>query len=315
MQTRKQDLTRTRAHILITASVASFLRINAQMLNLDLAKTNASLQAVSSKLKQTLKMTTIASFVSKSEAGKKTLSMISDSRITWQNTTSKFDYSQKLFRLDKSLDVFGYCGDSLFCLAILSQITSYLNHSTDFQNSKAIINKKNIIFSLLEDSLSQYPEKLISENFRIYWNSIFKDELYCFKYSFDIKTGRFEDKSIPIDSTTSLVFSDGSGKTQYDSELGKLDSKFSRSYFKALANVIENSLDIKTGGPPQMLSLRLFNKDIQATSFLYNKKYFLNGVHDKYSSNIDKVEFRDMDFNFLTPDGKVRNNYKGSFTK
>ncbi|CAI2767642.1 hypothetical protein [Flavobacterium collinsii] len=269
-------------------------------------------------------MTTIASFVSISDAKKKTLSMISDSRISWTTdekpdiVVNKYDFSQKIFKIEDTLDIFGYCGDSLFCLSNISQIISYLRSSVDYREADAIEKRRNIIYSLIEDSINNYPGHEIRQSFRVYWNSIFGEELYSFKFFYKKNTGKFDVTQLEIPEKTGLVFKDGSGETFYGNELSTYypsSEPTSRFFFKALVDVIEKEHDSKTGGPPQMACLNHFKKSITSVSILYKSKYYLNGVHDIYSSNGENVEFRDTDFNFLTPEGKTRNNYTGSFPK
>jgi len=268
-------------------------------------------------------MTTIASYFSLSEAGKKTLTMISDSRITWVDNTSKqivssYDYSQKIFKLENSLDIFGYCGDSLFCLSNISQIISYLRTSQEYINALSIYRKITIIYEIINNSLSDYPESEIRQNFTVYLNTIFNNQFYSHKFFFMKDTGCFDHEKIEIPFTTGLVFKGGSGETLYGNILSKYLSELypkARNYFKALVELIENQTDPKTGGPPQMCCLNLEKKSILSVGVLFNEKFYINGVHDLYLSDTEKVEFRDENFNFLTPDGKVRNNYKGSYRK
>lgn len=275
-------------------------------------------------------MTTIASFFSVSVAGKRTLSMVSDSRMSWTsdgaNVTGIFNNSQKIFRLNDSLDVIGYCGDSLFCLSNISQIVSYINNSTLFSSSNDISLKENMLQSLLDSSLAEYPENILTQDFTIYFNSFTNENFYSSKFSYDNTSKALVCTRIDFNNTvTSLVFHDGSGDKFYKSALtnlkcvtdqnGKYISDNSRTYFKALMDVIDSGVDPKTGGPPQMIIIRESEADLQSISFLYNGKYYLNGIHDIYDSNTLKVEYKDTDFNFRTPDGKIRNNFTGSYVR
>lgn len=268
-------------------------------------------------------MTTIASYFSLSAAGKKTLTMISDSRITWVDNATKlvissYDYSQKIYKLENSLDIFGYCGDSLFCLCNIAQIISYLRTSDEYINAPNIQRKITIIYELIEDSLNHYPESEISQDFTVYLNTIFDSQFYSHKFFFVKDTGVFDHEIINIPSATGLVFKGGSGETLYSNILSEhLPESYpaSRNYFKALVELIESQNDPKTGGPPQMCCLHLESESILSVGIRFNKKFYMHGVHDLYLSNTEKVEFRDEDFNYLTPDGKERNNYKGSYRK
>lgn len=246
--------------------------------------------------------------------------MISDSRISWifpNGTRETYDFSQKIFQLQNSLDVLGYCGDSFFCLMNLSQIISYLNNSTVFTNSNSFLAKKNMIFKILEDSLNLYPSS-VEQDFTIYWNSLIGNEFYSHGFRYLKKNGILKDKKIKFPTTMKWVFYDGSGGKYYFKALKNLnfeDYNFSRTYFKALVDIIESKIDWQTGGPPQMISIRKEFNDIQSTSVIYNGRFYLHGIEDQLISDPVKVEYRDLDFNFYTADYKKRNNYTKSFKR
>ncbi len=267
-------------------------------------------------------MTAIASFLSISKAGKKTLSMISDSRITWtdpkNNVLHSYDYSQKIFRLQNSLDILGYCGDSFFCLLNLSQMVSYLNYSKKFTESKDANTKLNIIKELLENSLKTYPNEVLNQDFTIYWNTLFDNEFisYRFVYSHKVKLFNVVPNKIPDEMI--WVFYDGSGGKYFYKALDNLnyrDNNYSRTYFKALVDIIQSEIDNKTGGSPQMISLRMTENDIQTTSVIYKGDYYIHGILDHHLSDEKNVEYRDLDFNYYTEDGTKRNNYSETFNR
>jgi hypothetical protein len=263
-------------------------------------------------------MTTIASFFSIGSSGKKTLSMISDSKISWESPTKfTYDYSQKIFHLNNSLDIFGYCGDSLFCLINISQIVSYLNNSTAFANTQSIQIKQNMIFKLLDDSIMNYPSEMITQDFTIYWNTLTSGEFYSHGFKYFKKRGILKDLKNKSPKDIGWIFYGGSGGKYYFKALENLNYRsnhFSRIYFKALIDVIESEIDWKTGGPPQMTTIREDENDIISTSFIYKGRYYLHGTEDILLSNSNKIEYRDLDFNFYYKD-VIRNNYTGSFVR
>jgi len=147
----------------------------------------------------------------------------------------------------------------------------------------------------------------------VLWNSLHKEKLssFCFKYKFDSKEFKCYENTIPL--TTGLVFYEGSGRKFYLSALGNLRYRegynYSRTYFRALVDVIESMIDFKTGGPPQMITINQNIKSVVPSSILYKGHYYLNGVLDIFQSDLSDIEVRDCDFNYLTYDGKQRNNY------
>lgn len=258
--------------------------------------------------------------MSVSENGVRTLSMVSDSRVSWDlknNTRIEYNFSQKLFHLHESNDVFGYCGDSGFCLSNLLQIVFYLNNSIQFSASQDFDTKRNILYDLIDKNLKHYPAIAITESFTIYWNSFLDKAFYSHKFVYNKITEELSDHSIKLPIKMSYVFYDGSGGKYYYKALENLDYKnnnYSRVYFKALNDIIESQIDQKTGGPPQMISVSS-NKGLLSTSFLFEKVYYLFGIEDMYISNTEKVEYRDTDFNYRTSDGKIRNNYSKSYIR
>lgn len=248
--------------------------------------------------------------------------MISDSRITWtdekNNVIYSYDYSQKIFRLHNSLDVLGYCGDSFFCLLNLSQMVSYLNFSKRFSESNDVNTKLNIINELLENSLQTYPKETLNQDFTIYWNTLIDDDFFSYRFVYSHKTRLINPIQNQIPDEMKWVFYDGSGGKYFYSALENLNyrnNNYSRTYFKALVDIIESDIDQKTGGAPQMISLRMHEKDIQTTSIIYKGAYYLHGILDNHLSDEKNIEYRDLDFNFYKVEGTKRNKYTGTFNR
>ena len=255
--------------------------------------------------------------------------MLSDSRVSWKgslepNIRNKYDNTQKIFYLKNSIDVFGYCGDIQFGFSIISQIISYLDISVDFTSSNDIVAKKQIIENLLVEKSNNYPALELSGGFKIFWNSLTNNQLFSFAFGLSKNGEIIEPEIFTFPIVTGLVFYDGSGGKYYESALRNLGTvtneketlnNYSRNYFKALADVIESSIDPKTGGSPQMISIRLHEKDIKPVGFMFNSSYYIFGIEDKHNVDLSKTEFRDLNYNFLKPDGTTNNNYRDSYTR
>ncbi len=66
-------------------------------------------------------MTLLLSWIGKDSRKISSAYIASDSRFSW-GKTEKYDYGRKVFALQNSPDILGYCGDVLYPSTILNQI-------------------------------------------------------------------------------------------------------------------------------------------------------------------------------------------------
>ena len=160
-------------------------------------------------------MTLIIGWLACDQRGPCSAYIASDSRIS--DNRNVYDYSQKTFALKNTPDILGYCGETLFTYQILTRLTSMcdvgmlLSANMDYQD------RSKIIFNEIKRAHLAY--KLNNGVIKIYHigrnkKGIFNANVYSWngKIWENLKINTNFKKSIKL-------FSDGSGKEEYDKKL------------------------------------------------------------------------------------------------
>ena len=186
--------------------------------------------------------------------------LMSDSRISWKGSTSRYDYGRKLFALRNNPDVLGYCGDVLFPSHVLSQIYELDCNGLLFPAAASSNEKSNIVFNQLQKQFLGYPTNLRNQ-VSIYHFSRDTDlsfQAFCYWYS--PLSGLWERKVLEIEgSKSSLVICDGSGILEFKALYAKYQNGdiagTSRNLFQCFCDYLHQTKDITCGGPPQLVGL------------------------------------------------------------
>ncbi|MCI4668949.1 MAG: hypothetical protein MRZ79_12520 [Bacteroidia bacterium] len=229
----------------------------------------------------------------------------SDSRYTW-GTTRKFDYGIKVFGSTKYPEIFGFCGDVLFPSIIFGQIIPQIDSGILFSDEDDLYVKHDKIFNFIKSSLSIYPKASIVNTFTILHASRFKKEFKLFKISYK-KNGTLNKKEIHLPKESTKVFSGGSGKTEFDVNWQKWESKkhnnyrTSRAVYHCLNYTLKNIQDNQTGGLPQIVGLyRIENRRL--FGIVENGKKHIYGKESSENINSEKIEWRNEYFERMNPE-------------
>lgn len=256
---------------------------------------------------RSITMTTIASFISKSDRGNKNLYVISDSRITWKLNSRKsevFDYSTKVFPFYSSPDILAYNGDSTFALSAISRIKMQLEFSEKFKNARAIVNRVGLIHQYLDGAIGLYPKVLFLPSTITYF-SYCEGQFFCHEFKSNSEGTKFDVTSVQITNESEVFYVSGSGGELYKETARKMTKKFGRTvhvYFYAFFCHIKSAKDTLTGGAPQIVMID--SKGVlKPIAIVINNKANFMGEENKYWLREKKLEYRNERFQLLDSGG------------
>ena len=225
----------------------------------------------------------------------------SDSRISWSN--NHFDYGQKVLGCKNYPDIFGYCGDVLFPLMILSQIIEVIDSGLLYE--KAITNEEkfNIILQQLTDSIRKYPvdfQNIISNSIDIIHASRdVKGKFECCVYKWSKKDNVWEMEILPMPEQSGLLYASGSGGNEFKSNFVRFQkgdsAGTSRNIFQCLCDTLNNIKDKFCGGSPQLIGLYRKNNSV-SLGVIYNNRRFLNGYEVSNIGALNSIGWRNQLF-------------------
>ena len=224
----------------------------------------------------------------------------SDSRYSW-GRTQICDNGQKIFGASSYPEIFCFCGDVTFTSNILHQIISKIDSNLLLNKTDNKELKRSKIYSEIEASLRIYPRpQLQSITFSILHATRIENEFYLFRYFYNMQNGlKYEEISLPNISTK--VYSDGSGKKEFDTEWRNYDTdrnnnhKTSRAVFKCFVNKLKTITDQSVGGLPQIMGLyRIGNARL--FGIIEDGKMYIHGKEVSEYIDTSKIEWRNRDF-------------------
>lgn len=217
--------------------------------------------------------------------------LMSDSRFTWGGTPPGYNYGQKLFALNNSPDIFGYCGDVLFASQTISQMVALDNSHLLFPPNIDCAAKSKIVFEQIKQRFVAYPGRHTSSIYHI--SRDFDAVFHVYKYSYSGLSTNWDAQEIKYDRTvSSLIFTDGSGAAEFQNLYRKYQNGdiagTSRNIYQCFCSSLLHSKIPTCGGSPQLVGLYR-GKKFNGLSFgiIYqNNRLFLGGpspVMDDYN--------------------------------
>lgn len=264
-------------------------------------------------------MTLLASWVGIDTHGPSSAYIVSDSRISWDNSR-KFDFGKKVFASGLFPEIFGYAGDVLFPSIILSQILEMMDSNLLFDRSASCAMKNRIIFEKIMYSFSKYPDVCGDNPIQIL--HISRDTVvngypafhqYMLSWN-KIDGWRQSERPFPAQSGILAVL--GSGKSEFEDnyknryQLGANRST-SRNVFHCFIDSLSNITDSRCGGPPQLVGV--YRKPFTAGKkfgVIYGEKRYFLGAEIPLDSIYGEIEWRNENFELC--DGMSKKRIDGS---
>ncbi|MBK1895227.1 hypothetical protein [Chryseobacterium paridis] len=223
-------------------------------------------------------MTLLLSWIGKDSRKISSAYIASDSRFSWSDGR-KFDYGRKVYALQNSPDILGYCGDVLYPTVILTQLLDMDKDSILFPKNSSNRERVQIVFNQIKEKSAYYPESKLAKSIEIIHISRDNEiDFVCFIYKWTIETNwTISEQEIPLASDKVIIL--GSGKDEfYNRYLDYLkgnNGKTSRALFQCLCHTLIDIKDLQCGGAPQLVGL--YNKfNGKNFGIIYkNQRYYL----------------------------------------
>lgn len=250
-------------------------------------------------------MTLLVSWAGVDTHGTSSLYIASDSRLSWDKTTS-YDAGRKVFAFTKWPDILGYCGDVLFPSLALNQIVDLADAGLLFRSDFTPKQKFQAIVDKLNDLATAYPALvagLATNKLTIIHGSRHPTKKGVFfshtiSWTTDGKW-RGEEKEMP--STSDVLFAYGSGVAVFNENYLRYKNgpskDTSRAVFHCFCDALSNSTEHTVGGPPQLVGLiRKPDSDAFTLGVIHDGKRTYLGAHIDNLRNFDKVHWRNTNF-------------------
>lgn len=232
------------------------------------------------------------------------LYIASDSRYSWPNS-KKFDYGIKVFGSSIFPEIFGFCGDVLFSSIMFGQLIPQIDSGLLIDKEDTPSDKNKKILDYIKTSWEKYPKDNSTGSFTILYGTRNGKEFNLYKTSFNKFKG-LENKEIPLPKISTKVCSEGSGKSEFDTNFLPYENKNhndfekSRGVYHCLDFTLKNIKDPATGGLPQIIGLfREGNSKI--FGIVKDEIKYIYGKESSESINSSKIEWRNENFERIDP--------------
>ena len=250
-------------------------------------------------------MTSLLAWIGVDNRGPASAYFASDSRITWHDGSS-WNYGRKLFACRRYPQILAYCGDVLFPVLTLGQITEMIDADLIANPSDPIDIWVKRIISLIEVALKSYPSAA-QQPF---------DLLYCIRESefmlsrfhfFRLKFNPFEGtvlQRIDVPTYSGPVVILGSGSSVVAEQVKKWAASdaggTSRAVFSAFCDSLKSGADAKSGGSPQLVGM-LRKSTPQTFGLIWNNQRYFYGTEVREIAKLDEVRWYNELFEICDP--------------
>lgn len=259
-------------------------------------------------------MTLLVSWIGVDTHGTASAYIAADSRVTWGNI-AVFDHGRKVYALQHSPDILGYCGDVLFPTMVLSQITEMADKSLLFKPRSSCKERFESIKEKFIHQFHKYPrmvKEITADKLTV--AHISRDPINnlnfeCRLIEWSRKNGwSGKDKAMPSES--GILFILGSGAIEFNKNYDRYNKGpnrcTSRSVFHCFCDTLFNIKDKNCGGAPQLVGV--YRKpDSSAITFgiIKDKRRYFLGAQIGNNVDYSGVEWRNDLFELC--DGQTTN--------
>lgn len=236
------------------------------------------------------------------------LYLAADSRLT--DSSTRWDAGQKVFALESSQDVLGYCGNVALAIHLVAQAAMTASAVFDLRNEPDGRRRITLVHGLLGQMAASYPRPWLDRGSIILMGSRTGHGTDCF---FDLGVMNFVGGAAgyrltfpKLPDTSGLIASYGSGAglfTKHHSEWKKSAiGDTSRAVFGAFRDAAATEEDPLVGGPPQIVMLRRVGMG-HPIGYVSQGRASLGGTSLARVSVGAKLEWRNQDFERVDQQG------------
>jgi hypothetical protein len=229
----------------------------------------------------------------------------SDSRITWLDG-SAWDRGRKLFASRRRPHILGYCGDVLFPVQTLGQITEMIDANLIADGQDCIEECFDRVVSITKAALESYP---LAAKRRF-------DLLYCIREGESVPS-RFHLRqitfvpdapplitSITMPSRSEPVAILGSGAAAVSARINKWAASdvggTSRAVFSAFCDSLRLGDDVRSGGPPQVVGMWR-KASPQTFGMIWDRRRYFYGTEVEGTARLNELRWYNELFEICDP--------------
>ncbi|MBI4311769.1 MAG: hypothetical protein HY681_08295 [Chloroflexi bacterium] len=211
-------------------------------------------------------MTTLIAWIGVDSRGPASLYFAADSRISWTTTGSPtWDMARKLFATSTQPDIFGYYGDVVFTLVVLSSFVSLVDAGCLFGADATFQERSDTLSDLVKTSFLAYPATQQRE-FAIIHGARERQGKNC-QFLVNVLSwspaNGWVTRSLPVCKSAQssfLVAAYGSGGKRVETFVENwhkaMGERTSRAIFSAFCDFMNSAGDVHSGGAPQLVGLK-----------------------------------------------------------
>ncbi len=219
--------------------------------------------------------------------------LLSDSRASWGQNLSTYDYCRKLFALNNSPDILGYCGDILFSSLVLSQIASLDENELLFSRGLPSKERSDVILRQINRQFCDYPSPARQPSSIFHISRDIDNSFRAYKYDYKTATREWERQeetiSCEVDHSSVIIVA-GSGADEFRLRYSVYQSgeltNTSRNVFQCFCDTLSHTGLTSCGGAPQMVGL--YNGKNNGISFgiiYHGQRFFLGSPLERCPSD------------------------------
>jgi hypothetical protein len=208
-------------------------------------------------------MTSLAASLSIDQRGPSALYIITDSRITWEASTKRWDSGQKAFASRTTPDIFGFCGDAYFPPAILRQILEQLDIGLLGATNLDVGGRHACVVERLQHAISKRADAPMVA-FSVFHGAregeFMKSRFCLWETRYSVAANHWSDKEHDLSTDHScLVHIDGSGRNIIENKsrdwISTKAEGTSRAAIWSFCDALASGKDHYSGGPPQLVGV------------------------------------------------------------
>ena len=260
-------------------------------------------------------MTMLASWVGVDTHAQSSAYIVSESRISWPNTDSHYDYGKKVFASKNYPDIFGYAGEVLFPSIVLAQLVEMIDAEVFFTTQMSREEKHNKVYEKLCHAFSKYPKERSGKIVQIL--HISRDTTFSNYPTFSARLFQWtSDKGWNVviydkPQESGLLCVLGSNRNEFINNLVRYQTgpnkNTSRNIFHCFIDTLFNTKDTACGGAPQLVGMirKPHSSGINFGIVYQNKRYYL-GLELTKDAEYDNIEWRNELFELTNGNTKKR---------
>lgn len=247
-------------------------------------------------------MTLIVSWIGIDPHGPTSIYIAADSRISWA-PGQRYNYGRKVFALESSPDIFGYCGDVLFPSMVLSQTLEMADAGLLYDQDSSSKIKFDAVAEKLIYQFAKYPHAVRSitsdviEILHASRDPTKKYDFACNLLRWTRASGQWTNSSVPLPPASGTLFVRGSGAAEFELKFEGYkkgpNASTSRNVFHCFCETLSNTKEPTVGGAPQLVGLmRKPGSGGMNYGIINGTRRFYLGARVDELKNFDRIEWR-----------------------